>query len=245
MFSRGICDWHLRFIFLNQNRQDCLVELETAFAVRYQTLKLLDFKWKLNGIVHLNTSFKPTRLVFFCLHVLGILLGIVNLKIKVLSVSGPHWGHSIEDKNTIEVSGDQKLVYWSADIYLACFKYQHWPISFSVWTMCSRRHFYFDRAEDGHIIRFNWWIKEVYKKYCNNNCFYLNSNRKANITLSRLPSPFSKYAFVSFTQIFKCLINNEFHKPCSLSCIHQWEVYICVMHGHVYSAASLETHDKH
>ncbi len=33
--------------------------------------------------------------------------------------------------------------------YLVFFQYRHWPISFSVWPMCSRWDFYFDGAENG------------------------------------------------------------------------------------------------
>ncbi len=54
------------------------------------------------------------------------------------------------------------------------------------------------------------WLNKginVYKKYYND-CFYIISNRKANIIiLSRLLSAFNKYAFISFKQIFEWLIN--------------------------------------
>ncbi len=66
-----------------------------------------------------------------------------------------------------------------------------------------------------------------YKKYYND-CFYIISNRKANIKIvSCLPSAFSKYAFISFKQIFEWLMNISFHKPCKLCRIQLWDLVKC------------------
>ncbi len=65
-----------------------------------------------------------------------------------------------------------------------------------------------DRSlSNNQIELLNKEIKMYTKKYYKD-CFYIISNRKANILiLSRLPSAFSKYAFISFKQIFEWLMN--------------------------------------
>ncbi len=65
-----------------------------------------------------------------------------------------------------------------------------------------------DRSlSNNQIELLNKGIKRYTKKYYND-CFYIISNRKANfIILSRLPSAFSKCAFISFKQIFEWLMN--------------------------------------
>ncbi len=74
-----------------------------------------------------------------------------------------------------------------------------------------------DRSlSNNQIELLNKGIKRYTKKYYND-CFYIISNRKANIIiLSRLPSAFSKCTFISFKQSFEWLMNILFHKPCRL-----------------------------
>ncbi len=112
--------------------------------------------------------------------------------------------------------------------YLPFFKYRHRPISF-LFVRCVRGGTFIlmalntqrshspscsftvlsnmDRSLSNNQIE---WLNKginVYKKYYND-CFYIISNRKANIIiLSRLLSAFNKYAFISFKQIFEWLMN--------------------------------------